>query len=189
MDSILVVSSTEKSIAFILDMLCQNSYKEITTMQTCSEARAVLKERCYDLCIINAPLCDESGENFSREIVSKGISQVILIVNSEIFEKVSQKVEDIGVFTLSKPISKSIFSSALKLANASYNKMALLQVENQKLSQKLEDLRLIDRAKCTLIQYLSMTESEAHKYIERQAMDLRVTKKTIAHNILKTYES
>ena len=48
---------------------------------------------------------------------------------------------------------------------------------------------MIDRDKCILIQYLNMTESEAHRYIEKQAMDMRTTRKTIAEGILRTYEN
>lgn len=67
--------------------------------------------------------------------------------------------------------------------------MLSLQSENTKLHQKIQEIRLVDRAKCTLIQYLHMTEQDAHRYIEKQAMDLRMTRREIAEEILKTYES
>jgi len=51
----------------------------------------------------------------------------------------------------------------------------------------MEEVRLISRAKCVLIQYLNMNEAQAHKYIERQAMDMRIAKKAVAENILNTY--
>ena len=67
--------------------------------------------------------------------------------------------------------------------------MVSLQSENTKLHQKIQEIRLVDRAKCTLIQDLHMTEQDAHRYIEKQAMDLRMTRREIAEEILKTYES
>ena len=60
--------------------------------------------------------------------------------------------------------------------------------ENFKLQRKIEEIRLIDRAKCILIQYLQMTEPQAHKYIEKQAMNLRQSRVQMAESILKTYE-
>jgi AmiR/NasT family two-component response regulator len=57
------------------------------------------------------------------------------------------------------------------------------------LQLKIEEIRLVNRAKAILIQYLKMTEQEAHKYIEKQAMDLRITKREVATSILNTYES
>ena len=67
--------------------------------------------------------------------------------------------------------------------------MFRLKKENNKLLQKIEDIRMIDRAKCILIQYLNMTGAEAHRYIEKQAMDMRSTRKVVAEGILRTYEN
>ena len=63
-----------------------------------------------------------------------------------------------------------------------------LMEENKKLKNKIRDIKLIDRAKLTLIQYLNMSEEESHRYIEKQAMDRRITKVEVAKNILKIYE-
>ncbi|MGB4438219.1 MAG: ANTAR domain-containing protein, partial [Sedimentibacter sp.] len=54
---------------------------------------------------------------------------------------------------------------------------------------KIEEIRIVTRAKCVLIQYLNMTENQAHRYIEKQAMDMRTTREEISLSILKTYES
>ncbi|MFQ8766588.1 MAG: ANTAR domain-containing protein [Oscillospiraceae bacterium] len=52
----------------------------------------------------------------------------------------------------------------------------------------MAEIRLVNRAKWVLIEQLKMTENEAHKFIERQAMDRCVTRRTIAENILATYK-
>lgn len=189
MDSVLLVTSSEKSLSFFMDILSHNAVSEVVTAQNCGKARRLLIERVFDLCIINAPLPDEFGENFAVSVASMGMSQVILLVKSDVYDEVSSQVESNGVFVVSKPVSKSMLWSVLKLANAAFNRMSTLNKENNQLLQKIEDIRLIDRAKCLLIEYLSMTEAQAHKYIEKQAMDLRVTKKAVANRILKTYES
>ena len=67
--------------------------------------------------------------------------------------------------------------------------MISLQKENYKLHKKVEDSRIINRAKCILMEYLSMSEAQAHKYIEKQAMDLRLTRLEVAKNLLSTYDS
>ena len=72
--------------------------------------------------------------------------------------------------------------------SAARNRIVGLQSENVRLQSKIEEIRLVDRAKCALIQYLNMTEPQAHRYIEKQAMDMRTTRREIAQNILKTYE-
>ena len=189
MESALIISYTEKSIAFFTEMLNTASYNQIVALPTCGEARRRLLSQDFDLVIINAPLRDESGENLARHIASKSVGQVILVVKSEYFDAVSSICEDDGVLTIAKPINRSVFWSFLKLAKASQNKLARMQKENSKLKQKIEDIRIVDRAKCILISFLNMSEKEAHRYIEKQAMDTRQSKREIAEGILKTYEN
>ena len=71
---------------------------------------------------------------------------------------------------------------------ASRKRVQNLESENHKLQKKIDEIRLVDRAKCILIQYLNMTEPQAHKYIEKQAMNMRQSRLQTAEMILKTYE-
>lgn len=189
MDSALIVSCSEKSIAFFKEMLSSASIGHIVTSKSCGEAKRLLLEIDFDLVVINAPLGDESGEGLARNIASKGVSQVILVVKSEYYEEVSAHTEEDGVLTIAKPINSALFWSALKLAKAAASRLKVMRAENSKLKQKIEDIRVIDRAKCILISYLSMSEHEAHRYIEKNAMDMRVTKRVVAEGILKMYEN
>lgn len=188
MECALIVSQSEKSIAFFTEMLNAALYDQIITVSTCGEARRMLLERDFELVIVNAPLQDESGELLARHIAASGKSQVILVVKSEIYDAVSAVCEADGVLTISKPINRSVFWVTLKLAKASQNRLKKLHDENSKLTQKIEDIRIVDRAKCVLISYMKMSEHEAHRYIEKQAMDMRMTKRAVAEGILKIYE-
>lgn len=189
MKNVLVISNSSKSKEFFNRILSENHFSQIVTVSDGGEARRLLIENDFDLCIINAPLPDENGIGLARNIMTKGSSQVVLIVNAQQFDEVSSKVEDVGVFTVSKPINKALFWNILKLCCASLNKMEIMQKRNDKLVRKIEDIKIIDRAKCILIEYLKMSEFDAHKYIERQAMDMRLTKRAVAENVLKVYES
>ncbi|MCL2255100.1 MAG: ANTAR domain-containing protein [Lachnospiraceae bacterium] len=188
-ESALIVSRTDKSAAIFKDVLNSASINQIIFMQTCGEARRILLEREFDLVVINAPLQDESGENLSRYIASKNIAQVILVVKNEFFDAVSAVCEADGVLTIAKPVSKTILWSAISLVKSVHNRINKIQNENEKLKQRIDDIRVTDRAKLILITYMSMSEKEAHRYIEKQAMDLRTTKRAIAEGILKTYEN
>jgi len=188
MENALIISSTDKILDFLSETLNSASVKQIVALRSCGEARRLLLERDFDLVIVNAPLRDETGENLSRHIVSIGKAQVILIVKNEYFDAVSSICEDDGVLTVSKPVNKSVFWSALMLAKSAQNRIKKIQIENAELKQKIEDIRIIDRAKITLISYMNMSEKEAHRYIEKQAMDLRATRRIVAEGILKTYE-
>ena len=52
----------------------------------------------------------------------------------------------------------------------------------------MEEIRLVNRAKWLLIDELKMSEPDTHRYIEKQAMDLCVSKREVAEEIIKTYE-
>jgi response regulator NasT len=189
MENALVVSCMEKSTALFIEMLSVASINQIVAVKSAGEARRLLLERIFDLVVINAPLMDESGEDLSRHIASKSASQVILVVKNEYFDAVSAACENDGVLTIAKPLNKSVFWSALKITGAAQSRLRRMQDENSKLKQRIEDIRIIDRAKCLLISHLNMSEEEAHRYIEKQAMDMRSKKRAVAEGILKTYDN
>jgi len=188
MESALIISSTDNFLDFLSESLTSASVSQIVTLRTCGEARRILLERDFDLVIVNAPLRDETGEDLSRYIASKGCAQVILMVKSEYFDAVSLNLEGDGILTVSKPVNKSVFWSALMLAKSAQGRLKKIQAENAKLKKKIEDIRIIDRAKIILVSYMNMSEKEAHRYIEKQAMDERSTRRIVAEGILKTYE-
>ncbi len=204
MESALVVTHSDKGLDSITGSLKAASIHDIVVRASCGDARRTLLERDFDLVFVNAPLSDESGERFSREIAGKGASQVLLLVKAEFMEEISaawvlllvkaEFMEEIsaaceadGVLTVSKPVNKAILWSSLKLANAAWNRLKRAQAENDRLKQKIEDIRAVDRAKCLLISRLHMSEGQAHRHIEKQAMDSRATRRAVAEEILRKY--
>jgi response regulator NasT len=172
---------------YFSNLLNTAGIKQTSVLHSAGEARRLLLDQEFDLVIVDAPLSDESGELFCRNVAAKDMAQVIYVVNNEHFNAVSAVCEEDGVLTLSKPLNTEYFWSALSLAKAAGNRIKRMQAENAKLKQKIEDIRIIDRAKCLLISYVNLSEQEAHRFIEKQAMDLRSSKRTIAEEILKTY--
>ena len=189
MESALLVSNSEKDAAFITGFLNAASIHQVTSLQSCDSARRLILKQDFDLVIVDSPLCDESGESFCRYVASRGVSQTLLLVKSELFEAASAACENDGVLTISKPADKALLWSALSLAKSVQNRIKRIQDENTQLRQKIEDIRIIDRAKCLLISYMNMREQEAHRYIEKQAMDMRSSRRIVAEGILKRYEN
>ena len=142
----------------------------------------------YDLCIINGPLGGSLGEELAIDIAEKNVCQVILFVKAEYMDEVTEQVEDYGVITVSKPINKQLFWQALKLARVAQRRINMAQKESKKLEKKLKDMKIISRAKLLLIINKGLTEEEAHKFIEKKAMDDRLPKVQVALGIIKEYE-
>jgi len=192
MENVLIVSGAGKGAARpsepYAELLRAASVKQIVALESAAEARRMLLERDFDLVVVSTPLRDESGESLCRDIVSRGASQAILVVKSESFDAVSAACEADGVLTVSKPVSNAVFWSAFSLAKAARNRILRVQEENARLKQKIEEIRIVDRAKHVLTARLSLSEPEAHRFIEKQAMDLRSSRRAIAEGILRTYE-
>lgn len=185
--SVLLVSSSEKGVSAITNLLSRNDFSETSTVKNAGEARRLLSVRNYDIVIINSPLTDEFGTELAMQLAETTCAGIMLIVKSDLSEVVACKTEDLGVITVSKPIDQTLFHHSLKLLSAMRTKYAALESENKRLQMKLDEVKLVQRAKKMLMECLKMSEPQAHHYIERQAMDMRVTKYEVANSIIKTY--
>ena len=185
--SVLIVSGTQKGAAYITELLSPREFAPMTTALSGGDARRLLLRRSYDLVVINTPLPDEFGHELAAYITEKFVSGVMVIAKAELFDQVNDKMEPFGILTVQKPLSRPLFYQALHLLIATQNRWQRFDRENQKLRTKMEEVRIVARAKCILVEYLRMSEQQAHRYIEKQAMDMRTSKKDVAENILKTY--
>ncbi len=186
MERILIVSATDKTHETLTKFLASCGVQPSQTVKAFSgsEARRALVDGEFGLILVNAPLPDEFGHELAQDAAQKTIAGVILMVKAEASDAVAGTVEEDGVFVISKPISRALFSQALHMAHATQARLSRLLNENRRLQKRIEDIRFVDRAKCLLIECCSMTEPEAHAYIERQAMDRRLSKRKIAEQII-----
>lgn len=188
LERILVISSNQKSLAAILQLLSAGTVCETDTADSAAAGRQSAAEKDYQTILINAPLRDDSAADLAMELATATPAGIMLFVNSEVEKTTQDKVMPYGVFVLSKPVGSVWFHKALRLLEAAEYRMKALQNENQRLHQQISDTKIINRAKGVLMEYLSMTEPQAHKYLEKQAMDLRITKLEVAKRLLSTYE-
>lgn len=189
MDNVLLVSKSEKSTDSLSGLLREISSPTIDIVRSGSEARRILLEKEFDFVFINTPLADEFGDGLSIYVSENTHAGVVLLVKAEIEEQAEVKTEDYGVFVLPKPLSKHLMFKSIRLLEATKRRLEGVRKENIKLQKKIEDIRTINRAKYVLMEYLSMSEPQSHRYLERQAMDQRITKVEVAKRILSTYES
>ena len=188
MKKILLVSPKGKNKDMLVQLLELESNSKIATAYTEEDAISLMEKTEYDLVIINSPLEGKTGVELAIFVAEKYTSGILLAVQNKYADIITQKVEPYGVLVVGKPIVKAFFNQAVKFADVTRHRVQSLKEENIHLQLKLEEMKLISRAKCVLIQYLSMTETQAHKYIEKQAMDMRLSKYNVSKRILKAYE-
>lgn len=185
--SVLLVSSAEKFNESLYEILPESKYSPIRTTTSISNAKKALAEREYDYVIINSPLPDDLGTHFAIDTCNSKNSVVLIIVRSDLHAEINDKVIQHGVFTLSKPTSKLTVITALNWMSSARERLRKFEKKSLSLEEKMEEIRIINKAKWILIRELHMEEEKAHHYIEKQAMDRCVSKCTIAEEIIKTY--
>lgn len=185
---VLIVSSSDSFTQSIMPMLHPSLYYPVARCSSLAEARRRAAEHTYDIVVINAPLPDDFGMRFAAEMTEKGNASVMLFCKSDIYEEVSVKAMPYGIICVAKPAPLQLVPQLLRAMCAMRERVRSMEKKQAVVEKKIDEMRLINRAKWLLIECLSMTEADAHRYIEKQAMDLRRSKKEIAENIINTYK-
>ena len=185
--SVLVVSNQLKFNEAITPMLPPSEYYPVCFTGNIAAARREMLSQRFDLVIINAPLLDDPGTRFAIDASNRMDTVVLLLLRAENYEDVNERVTSHGVFTLQVPVPASTLRQGLKWMISARERLRRLETKNLSIEEKMEEIRLVNRAKWVLIEQLKMNESDAHHHIEKQAMDLCRSKKEIARSIIKTY--
>ena len=182
--SVLVVSSGEKLNLALSSLLTAPLYRPVRIISDVSSAKRIWNARPSDVLIINSPLPDDPGIRFAIDAAGSKESVVLLLVRAEFYDDVFEKVVPHGVFVLSKPVSRPALVTALDWMGSMRERLRVLSRKTLSVEEKMEEIRLVNRAKWVLISERGMDEAEAHRYIEKEAMDRCVPKKLVAEEII-----
>lgn len=186
--SVLLVSSSPKFNESMLALLPESRFYPVAAVSDVSSARRRLLESKYDIVIINAPLPDDFGTRLALNICDNSGTAVLLFVKAEHYPDINGRISPFGVLVLPKPASSQMVSQSLQLLCGTRERLRRMEQKTASIEEKMEEIRIINRAKLLLMEQLKMTEKEAHRFIEKQAMDRCVTRTTIAQSILSTYK-
>lgn len=184
---VLVAGANDKTFALLQTLLSGSSYDPPLRAGSAGEAKRMALDYAVDIAILNAPMRDEFGTQLALNLARDNVG-VLLLVPGESFDGVRDQVEDEGVMALAKPLTRQTLEMGLHMITALRGKLLQMDRRNRALQEKMTDIRTINRAKWLLIEQLRMTESEAHYYIERQAMDTRLSRREVAENIIRSYD-
>ena len=184
----LIVSAGASSNEYIAARLTEMGYSRPVIIPSGAEARRRMTESDFELIVVNSPLPDEFGHEVCINAVEKTDAGVVFLVKAAQAEQLLAPLNEQGVLLLSKPFSNTLFLQAIHLAAASNHRLQVLRQENARMQEKLQQVRLVSRAKCCLIAERGMSEAEAHRYIEKNAMDTRRDRAEIAQEILDSYD-
>ena len=185
----MIVSAGASSNEYLSARLTELGYVRPVIVPSGTEARRRMLEGDFELVIVNAPLPDEFGHELCAAAANQTDAGVILLAKAAAIDQLMPRMNQEGVLVVGKPFSAALFLQAVHMAAASNHRLQRLRQENDRIQAKLAQLRLISRAKCLLIQYKQMTEAEAHRLIEKQAMDTRRSRGDVAQDIIDALDS
>ena len=119
----------------------------------------------------------------------KGVAHLLLLAGEDDYGETAAFAEAHGYMALPSPADPALLKQSLGMMAASSARLHELEEKAESLQAKMEELRLVDRAKLLLIQRLQMTEKDAHRFIEKNAMDRCVSRRVIAESIIRTYQN
>ena len=186
--SVMVVSQTDKAAEFIRSILPKNQFAPIISVHEGGEAQRELMNKDVDIVIINSPLKIVFGSQLAIDLSEKHGCGVILMVKAEVYDQISYQVEDYGIFTISRPCNSQTVLQSVKMMKATRARIKAYEKKTATLEEKMKEIRLVNRAKALLMEHHGMTEMEAHRHIEKAAMDNCTKKSVIAQNIINTYD-
>jgi AmiR/NasT family two-component response regulator len=137
-----------------------------------------------DVAVLAVGLGDGDGVEAARQVMSQHPCALVLLTSRTDPRVVARAVETGILGFLAKPLRQEELGPALDLAVSRFHDLEAVRKENQDLKRKLESRKVIDRAKAVLIQQLNLTEPEAHRRIQKAAMDTRRTMADVAHAVL-----
>ena len=184
----LIVSAGASSNEYISARLTELGYARPLIVPSAAEARRRMLESDFELIVVNAPLPDEFGHELCADAVEKTDAGVVFLAKAAAAEQLLTPLSEQGVLLVTKPFSNTFFLQAIHMAAASNHRLQRLRQENARLQDKISQIRLVSRAKCCLVEHAHLTEAEAHRRIEKLAMDTRRDRTEIAQEILDSYE-
>jgi response regulator NasT len=166
----------------LVEMLKDAGYNVVAEATNGVEAVSLAKEHLPGLAILDVKMPELDGISAAEQIID--IAPVLMLTAFSQRELV-ERARDAGVMAyVVKPFSITDLVPAIEIAMSRHSQMKSLAQEVADLHERLETRKIIDRAKGILMAALSLTEPEAFTWIQRAAMDRRISMKEVAQAVI-----
>jgi response regulator NasT len=168
-------------------LMLQQGYSSAEYALSANEARRKLDFFEPELILVNVPLQDELGVDLVLDIADKTDAGIVVLTKHEHLAEMQYNLEKVGALVLPKPISRTILIQTTRFAAQSRKSIKGLKSQNDDLEKRIQDRKIIEKAKWILVDKMNMTEPQAHRYIQKRAMDLRVSQLKVAEEIFNNF--
>jgi len=166
----------------LVEMLQEAGYEVVAQATNGEEAIALALEHQPDLAILDVKMPILDGISAAEKIIA---SAPVLMLTAFSQRELIDRARDAGVMAyVVKPFTIGDLIPAIEIAISRHTQMQSLAAEVADLHERLETRKIIDRAKGILMKALNLTEPEAFSWIQRAAMDRRLTMKEVAQAVI-----
>jgi two-component system, response regulator PdtaR len=181
-----VVAEDEVLIRMDLaEMLTEEGYDVVGQAGDGAKAVELAEQLRPDLVILDVKMPVLDGIAAAEQIASQRIAPVVILTAFSQRELV-ERARDAGAMAyLVKPFTQHDLVPAIEMAVSRFAEVAQLEAEVADLSDRLETRKAVERAKSLLQEQLQLTEPEAFRWIQKTAMDLRLSMRQVAEGVVE----
>jgi AmiR/NasT family two-component response regulator len=168
----------------LAEMLVEEGYDVVGEAGDGETAVRLAEELKPDLVILDIKMPIMDGLAAAERIAGERVAPVVILTAFSQRDLVERARAAGAMAYLVKPFQKSDLVPAIEIALSRYQEIAALESEVAGLTDRLETRKVVERSKSTHITTYSITEPQAFKWIQRTAMDHRMTMREVAERIL-----
>ncbi len=166
----------------LVEMLEEAGYVVVAQASNGVEAIALAMEHKPDLAILDVKMPILDGISAAEKIIA--FAPVLMLTAFSQRELVERAREAGAMAYVVKPFTFSDLMPAMEIAISRHRELKALEKEVTNLYERLETRKVLDRAKGILMRALNLSEPEAFSWIQKEAMDRRITMKAVAAAVI-----
>jgi len=180
-----VIAEDEALIRLDLaEMLAEEGYTVVGQAGDGEQAVELVTEHRPDLVVLDVKMPKLDGISAAAQIAEQRIAPVVILTAFSQRELV-ERARDAGAMAyVVKPFGKDDLVPAIEMARSRFAEVQLLEAEVADLTDRLETRKLVDRAKGILQETLGVSEPDAFRWIQKTAMDLRLSMRDVAEGVV-----
>lgn len=181
-----VIAEDEALIRMDLaEMLVEEGYLVVGEAANGADAVDLARELKPDVVIVDIKMPVLDGIAAAEQIAGPRLAPVVVLTAFAQRELV-ERARDAGAMAyLVKPFTAQDLVPAIEMAMSRFGEVRALEAEVADLSERIETRKAVDRAKSVLQERLGVSEPEAFRWIQKTAMDLRLSMRQVADGVIE----